>query len=146
MQLSWNKESCLLNRGVNLIKIDLSGEHCNFSTVSSLCSNYCCVSSTAVYLDYCWVSSTAVYSDYCCVSSTAVYSDYCCVLGSPLRVQVLWREAGDVWYLPPVWNLRAVIWFHFAISCLFHLPTHFALSLLPDFFPSEKSSEFFISR
>ena len=29
------------------------------------------------------------------------------------------REAGDVWCLPPVWNLRAVIWFHFAniLSC-----------------------------
>ena len=30
------------------------------------------------------------------------------------------KEAWDVWCLPPppVWNLRAVIWFHFTISCL----------------------------
>ena len=28
------------------------------------------------------------------------------------------REAGDVWCLPPVWNLRAVIWFLFPISSL----------------------------
>ena len=33
------------------------------------------------------------------------------------------REAGDVWCLPPVWNLRAVIWFHFAISSLVLLPS-----------------------
>ena len=28
------------------------------------------------------------------------------------------REAGDVWCPPPVWNLRAVIWFPIPISCL----------------------------
>ena len=28
------------------------------------------------------------------------------------------RGAGDVWWLPPVWNLRAVIWFPFPISSL----------------------------
>ena len=28
------------------------------------------------------------------------------------------REAGDVWCFPPVWNLRAVIWFPFPISSL----------------------------
>ena len=28
------------------------------------------------------------------------------------------RGAGDVWRLPPVWNLRAVIWFNFTISAL----------------------------
>ena len=33
------------------------------------------------------------------------------------------REAGDVWCLPPVWNLRAVIWFHFAVSSLVLLPS-----------------------
>ena len=33
------------------------------------------------------------------------------------------REAGNVWCLPPVWNLRAVIWFHFAISSLVLLPS-----------------------
>ena len=29
-----------------------------------------------------------------------------------------WMEAGDVWCHPPVWNLRAIIWFPFPISCL----------------------------
>ena len=41
-----------------------------------------------------------------------------------------WREAGDVWCLSPVWNLRAVIWFHFATSSLVLLPTPVALSVL----------------
>ena len=40
------------------------------------------------------------------------------------------REAGDVWCLPPVWNLRAVIWFHFAISSLALLPSPVTLSVL----------------
>ena len=31
------------------------------------------------------------------------------------------REAGDVWCLPPVWNLRAVIWFPFPILLFFCL-------------------------
>ena len=49
-------------------------------------------------------------------------------------VVVLWRrprrEAGDVWCLPPVWNLRAVIWFHFAVSSLVLLPSPVTLSVL----------------
>ena len=40
------------------------------------------------------------------------------------------REAGDVWCLPPVWNLRAVIWLHFAISSLVLLPSPVTLSVL----------------
>ena len=40
------------------------------------------------------------------------------------------REARDVWCLPPVWNLRAVIWFHFAISSLVLLPSPVTLSVL----------------
>ena len=40
------------------------------------------------------------------------------------------REAGDVWCLPPVWNLRAVIWFHFAISSPVLLPSPVTLSVL----------------
>ncbi len=40
------------------------------------------------------------------------------------------REAGDVWCLPPVWNRRAVIWFHFAISSLVLLPSPVTLSVL----------------
>ena len=39
------------------------------------------------------------------------------------------REAGDVWCLPPVWNVRAVIWFHFAISSLVLLPSPVTLSV-----------------
>ena len=68
------------------------------------------------------------------------------------------REAGDVWCLLPVWNLRAVIWFHFTISSLVLLPTPVALSVLsspfflllffllahsPDFLP-ENSSILFV--
>ena len=45
-------------------------------------------------------------------------------------VHDLRREAGDVWCLPPVWNLRAVIWFHFAISSLALLPSPVTLSVL----------------
>ena len=41
------------------------------------------------------------------------------------------REAGDVWCQPPVWNLRAVIWFPFPISSLVcFLPSPLALSVL----------------
>ena len=40
------------------------------------------------------------------------------------------RKAGDVWCIPPVWNLRAVIWFHFAISSLVLLPSPVTLSVL----------------
>ena len=40
------------------------------------------------------------------------------------------REAGDVWCLPPVWNLRAVIWFNFAIFSLVLLPSPVTLSVL----------------
>ena len=39
------------------------------------------------------------------------------------------REAGNVWRLPPVWNLRAVIWFHFAISSLVLLPSPIIFSV-----------------
>ena len=50
--------------------------------------------------------------------------------GVSFCVHVPRREAGDVWCLPPVWNLRAVIWFHFAISCLVLLPSPVTLSIL----------------
>ena len=66
------------------------------------------------------------------------------------------REAGDVWCLPPVWNLRAVIgfliWFHFAnFSCVL-LPspvTHsvlFCLLVLSSKLFPENSSVFFVKR
>ena len=45
-----------------------------------------------------------------------------------------WWEAGDVWCLPPVWNLRAVIWFHFTIFSLVLLPGPVTLSVLSCFF------------
>ena len=48
------------------------------------------------------------------------------------------REAGDVWCLPPVWNLRAVIWFHFTI------PSLVLLTFSPDFF-SKKILQYFWS-
>ena len=44
-----------------------------------------------------------------------------------------WREAGDVWCLHPVWNLRSIIWFHFTISCLVLLPSPVTLSALSFF-------------
>ena len=53
------------------------------------------------------------------------------------------REAGDVWCLPPVWNLRAVIWFHFAISSLVLLPSPVTLSFLSFFCLLVFSSELF---
>ena len=58
------------------------------------------------------------------------------------------REAGDVWCSPPVWNLRAVIWFPFPISsCIFclvlllFLSCHFSANRLhsPDFFPENSN-------
>ena len=45
------------------------------------------------------------------------------------RMCVPRREAGDVWCLPPVWNLRAVILFHFTISSLVLLPSPIAFSV-----------------
>ena len=64
-----------------------------------------------------------------------------------------WREAVDIWCLPPVWNLKAVIWFHFAVSSLVLLASSVTLSVFffcllvhsADFFP-ENSSVFFIKR
>ena len=37
-----------------------------------------------------------------------------------------WRKAKDGWCLPPVWNLRAVIWFPFPVSSLVFLPGPFS--------------------
>ena len=48
----------------------------------------------------------------------------------PVFIHVPRREAGDVWCLPPVWNLRDVIWFHFAISSLVLLLSPVTLSIL----------------
>ena len=73
---------------------------------------------------------------------------------SVLRSVFIWREAGDVWCLLPVWNPRAVIWFWFTISSLVPLPcpgTHSAFSFFcvlahsPDFF-SRKFFSIFLLR
>ena len=44
------------------------------------------------------------------------------LLSSPCSVIVPRREAGDVWRLLSVWNLRAVIWFHHKQSSIVLLP------------------------
>ena len=46
----------------------------------------------------------------------------------------LWREAGDVWCLPAVCNLRAVIWFHFPVYSVVLLPNSVTPSVLSFFF------------
>ena len=53
------------------------------------------------------------------------------------------REAWDVWSLPPVWNLRAVIWFHFTIYHLVLLRNPVTLSVLSFFCLLVHSSELF---
>ena len=50
------------------------------------------------------------------------------------------REAGDVWCLSSVWNLRAVIWCHFAISSLVLLHSPVTLSVLSFFLPASPFS------
>ena len=40
------------------------------------------------------------------------------------------REAGDVWCLSPIWNLRAVIWSHFATVSLVLLSSPVTFSVL----------------
>ena len=62
------------------------------------------------------------------------------------------REAGGAWCLPPVWNLGAVIWFHFTVSC--SLPSPVTLPVLSFLLPAgpfcwtfpENSSIFFVNR
>ena len=46
------------------------------------------------------------------------------------------REAGVVWCLPFVWNLRNVIWFHFTISSLVLQPSPITLFVLSFFLPA----------
>ena len=78
----------------------------------------------------CWILAWTSWSLYeitvSCSSISFPWLVFYCVV-------LLWgpqREAGDVWCLPPVWNLRAVIWFHFAISSLVLLPSPVTLSVL----------------
>ena len=50
----------------------------------------------------------------------------------PGHLLCIWPPKGGWGCLmsPPVWNVRAVIWFHFAISCLSLLPSPVTLSVL----------------
>ena len=65
-----------------------------------------------------------------------------------------WRKAGDVYVSPSVWNLRAVIWFHFTVSFFVLLPSPVTLTvffsaswpILMTFFSPENSSTFFVKR
>ena len=43
------------------------------------------------------------------------------------------KTGGTAGAVHPVWNLRAVIWFPFPISCLVFLPSPLALSVLSFF-------------
>ena len=53
------------------------------------------------------------------------------------------REAGDVWCLPRVWNLKAVIWFYFTVSSLVLLSSLTTLSVLSFFCVLVHSSQLF---
>ena len=55
-----------------------------------------------------------------------------CLLPSEtlLLFQLTPEGRPGMWCLPPVWNLRAVFWFHFAISSLVLLPSPVTLSVL----------------
>ena len=71
--------------------------------------------------------------------------------------QVFWShislslsEARDVWYIHPVWSLRAIIWFPFPVSSLVFLPSplallswYFLLMVHSSVFSTEISSPFF---
>ena len=53
------------------------------------------------------------------------------------------KEGRDAWCLSPVWNLRAIVWFHSSLSSLVCLPTPVALSVL-SFFPLMAHSSDFL--
>ena len=55
-------------------------------------------------------------------------------------------EAWNVWCLPPVWNLRTVIWFHVTISVLVLLPSPVTLSALCFFLPAGPFSWLFFQK
>ena len=93
-----------------------------------------------IFIDCGWVTRP------CCLRGKMLYKP-CPLTVGELLTHIFWKakccinhhhhptpppqsEAGDVWCLPPVWNLRAVIWFHFAISSLVLLPTPVTLSVL----------------
>ena len=76
-------------------------------------------------------------SSFCPFTLISCWCRWCCSSSawssrhwSPCRRLCPRMEAGDVWCLPPVWNIRAVIWFHFASSSLVLLPSPVTLSVL----------------
>ena len=92
---------------------------------------------------YFWLTHTCTYlRTYACMHTHTYHFSQCSGPRKPSWLAILSvcgskyfpvcprREAGDVWCLPPVWNLRAVIWFHFAISSLVLLPSPVTLSVL----------------
>ena len=87
---------------------------------------------------------------FCCSSGF-----YRCIVHWLCQKYVFWREAGDVWCLPLVWDIRTVIWFQCTISALVLLPTPTALCLVflfclqahsCYFFFPQKILQFFSSR
>ena len=58
-------------------------------------------------------------------------------------ISMVFHQAGDVKCLPPVWNLRAAIWFHCTISSLVLLPSPCTLSVLSFFCLMIHSAEHF---
>ena len=85
-----------------------------------LCSNRDMATGLQQVWCVCYCVATGIWlQDY---SRYDAYAHYCIIVPR--------REAGDVWCLPPVWNLRAVICFHFAISSLVLLPSPVTLSVL----------------
>ena len=67
-------------------------------------------------------------------------------------IPVTLKGAVDVWFFPTVRTLRAVIWFHFTVSFLVHLPTSIALSVsafrpvLQTFVSLQKILQYFLLR
>ena len=91
------------------------------------------------------------YNWHCNMSAPWHYGKFC--LKSTSVVVTPEGRPGMSDVFPPVWNLRAVIWFHFAISSLVLLPSPVTLSVLlfsacwpfTKLFP-ENSSIFFVKR
>ena len=79
-------------------------------------------SHTKIVISY-WVVS---HSQPMVHASALSYHDCVSHYGWAFRSSQSQREAGDVWCLCPIRNLRAVIWFHFTTSSLVLLPTPIA--------------------
>ena len=66
----------------------------------------------------------------CALSSVKLYLPAVVLLHLLHLIKVYLPAIPSIWCLPLVWNLRAVIWFHFAISSLVLLPSPVTLSVL----------------